>query len=285
MLLGAARLLAQHRKELHGTVKFLFQPAEEHGGRGGAAPMIEDGAMDNPKVDFVFGLHISGDIPSKVFALRAGPIMASPDSFKIRIKGRGGHGSTPHETIDPIFVSAQAIIALQGVTSRMIDQMEPFVISVCSIHSGSKDNIIPDQALLEGTVRTLNEKTRVLAKRYVAHVVKTVCKAFKASCGVEFIKDAYPVTINDPKVSKRVFKILRKIDGTRTIEIKPIMGAEDFSRFLQRAPGAYYFLGTRNEKKGCVYPNHSSKFKVDEDVLKYGTVSLAELALEFGMKS
>jgi carboxypeptidase Ss1 len=116
-------------------------------------------------------------------------------------------------------------------------------------------------------------------------VTKSVCRAFNATCQIEFMEDAYPVTINDLKVAKRVFSILRTIRGTRTIERKPILGGEDFSRFLQKAPGAFYFLGTRNPEKGCVYPNHSSKFKVDEDVLKYGSVSLAKLALEFGLQA
>lgn len=244
MLLGAAMLLKKHSAELHGAVRFLFQPAEEHGGKGGAKPMIEDGAMENPKVDYVFGLHIDGDLPSRVFGLRGGPIMASPDSFMIRIIGKGGHGSQPHTTIDPIFVSAQVIMALQGVSSRMIDQTQPFVISVCSIHSGSKNNIIPDEAVLEGTIRTLNQKIRSQAKRNLVNVTKAVCKAFKASCKVEFLEDAYPVTVNDPKVAKRVFSTLRTIKGTRTTEIKPILGGEDFSRFLQKAPGVFYFLGT-----------------------------------------
>lgn len=285
MLLGTTMLLTKHVEEVHGVVKFLFQPAEEHGGRGGAKPMIEDGVMDNPKVDYVFGLHILSDYPSKVFALRSGPIMAAPDTFKIRIVGKGGHGSEPHTAIDPIFVSAQVIMALQGVTSRMIDQTKPFVVSVCSIHSGTRHNIIPDDALLEGTVRTLDEKTRAQAKRYVTSVTRSVCRAFKASCEMEFVEDAYPVTRNDEKVAKRVFAVLRTINGTKTIECEPILGGEDFSRFLQEAPGAYYFLGTHNKDKGCTYPNHSSNFKVDEDVLKYGSLSLAKLALEFGAKS
>jgi carboxypeptidase Ss1 len=282
MLLGAAMLLSKHRDQVHGQVKFLFQPAEEVGGRGGAKPMIEDGAMNNPKVDYVFGLHISGTEPSKVFALRPGPIMAAPDTFRIRIIGKGGHGSSPHEAVDPIFVSAQVVTALQGVTSRMIDQREPFVVSVCSIHSGTKDNIIPDEASLEGTIRTFNEKTRIRAKKYVNAVAGSVSRAFKARAEVEFKQDEYPVTVNDPRATKKVTSILRKIRGTKTVECKPIMGAEDFSRFLQKAPGAFYFLGTRNQRKGCMHTNHSSRFKVDEDVLKYGSLSLANLACEFG---
>jgi carboxypeptidase Ss1 len=282
MLLGAAMLLATHRDQLHGQVKLLFQPAEEVGGKGGAKPMIEDGAMNNPKVDYVFGLHISGTEPSKVFLLRPGPLMAAPDTFRITIIGKGGHGSTPHEAVDPIFVSAQLVTALQGITSRMVDQREPFVISVCSIHSGTKHNIIPDEVRMEGTIRTFNEKTRAQAKKYVKQVTDSICRGFGAKAEVEFEPDEYPVTVNDPTVTRRVFSILRKIPGTRTIEAKPIMGAEDFSRFLQRAPGAFYFLGTYNPKKGCVNTNHSSKFKVDEDVLKYGSLSLANLAYEFG---
>jgi len=282
MLLGAAMLLSKHRDDLYGQVKFLFQPAEEVGGKGGAKPMINGGVMKEPKVDYVFGLHISGTEPSNVFALRPGPIMAAPDTFKIRIIGRGGHGSSPHLAVDPVFVSAQVITALQGVTSRMIDQREPFVISVCNIHAGTKDNIIPDEALLEGTIRTFNEKTRITAKKYVSSVAKSVSRAFKAKAVVDFKENEYPVTVNDPAATKKVMRILRRIRGTRTVVCKPIMGAEDFSRFLQKAPGAFYFLGTINPKKGCTSTNHSSQFKVDEDVLKYGTLSLAKLAYEFG---
>lgn len=281
MLLGAARILSNHKDELKGSVKFLFQPAEENGGRGGAKPMIEDGAMKNPDVDFVFGLHISSPHDSGTFALKPGPVMAAPDGFKITIKGKGGHGSEPSETIDPIFVSTQLVNAVQGISSRMIKQTEPFTISVCSIHSGTKNNIIPDDAVLEGTIRTINEKTRARAKKLLRDISESTCATFGASCKVEFTKDAYPVTINDPRVTEKVTEILKTIDGTNTVETDVLLGAEDFSRFLQIAPGTWYFLGTFNEKKGCIYPNHSSKFKVDEDVLKFGAASLAALALEF----
>lgn len=281
MLLGAAELLSKHRDELRGTVKFLFQPAEEHGGKGGAKPMIEDGVMNNPKVDFVFGLHIDGDEKSRVFGFRSGAIMAAPDTFVIRIIGRGGHGSAPHQTTDPIYVAAQVITALQGVSGRMMDPVQPFVITVGSIHSGTKENIIPDEAILQGTIRTLEEKTRKRAKIKVAEVAKGVCRAFGAKAEIEFEKDAYPVTVNDEKVTEKAMSILRKMPGTRVKIIEPILGGEDFSRFLHEAPGTFYFLGTINPAKGCIYPNHSSKFKVDEEVLKYGAASLAQLAMEF----
>ena len=281
MLLGAANLLAKHRDELHGTVKFLFQPAEEQGGRGGAKPMIEDGVMRNPKVDYVFGLHIEGDDKAGVFGMRGGAIAAAPDRFEIRILGRGGHGSAPHQTVDPVYVAAQAIIAIQGVSSRMIDPVQPFVISIGAIHSGTKENIIPDEAVLEGTIRTLDEATRRRAKAKVAEVAKGICRAFGAKALVEFEKDAYPVTVNDEKVTEQARRVLKKLPGRRVMVKEPLLGGEDFSRFLHEAPGTFYFLGTRNPAKGCVYPNHSSRFKVDEDVLKLGAASLALLAMEF----
>lgn len=282
MLLGAATLLSKHKSELHGTVKFLFQPAEEDGETGGAKPMIEAGVMNNPKVDYVFGLHIGGEYPSGTFGIRPGPFMATPDGFEIKIIGKGGHGSRPHETIDPIFVSAQLINALQAISSRMINPIRPFVISICSIHSGTTDNVIPDEAVMMGTMRTLDEKTRSAAIKYFKQITKDVCGSFRAKYVLDFVKDPYPITYNDEKVTKRVTEILKTIKGTKTIEIDQKLGAEDFARFQQKAPGTFYYIGTRNEKKGCVYPNHSSKFKVDEDVLKFGAISLAKLALEFG---
>ena len=281
MLLGTAKLLADHREDLAGMVKFFFQPAEEHGGRGGAKPMIQDGVMENPKVDFVFGLHIVGDVESGVIAFRGGPAMAAPDSFEVRITGRGGHGAYPQHTIDPIYVAAQLIIALQGVSGRMIDPIQPIVISVGSIHSGTKENIIPDQAILHGTIRTVDEFTRKRAKAKVSEVAEGVCRAFGAKAEVEFEKDAYPVMVNDEKVTERAKNIVRKLPGTRIKLMALQLGGEDFSRFLHEAPGTFYFLGTKNPTKGCIYNNHSPRFKVDEDVLKFGTASLAQLAMEF----
>jgi carboxypeptidase Ss1 len=281
MLLGAAALLTKHRKQLGGDVKFLFQPAEENGGKGGAKPMIEAGVMENPKVDYVFGLHIAADIPSGAFAVRAGPFMAKPDAFKIRVIGKGGHGSAPHRTVDPVYIAAQVTIALQGVSSRMVNPIRPFVISVCSIHGGTKNNVIPDEVVMEGTVRTFEKDTRSKAIADIKRVVALTCQAYGGTCAIEFQKDTYPVTYNDEKATERVAKTLRKIRNMKTRQADPRLGAEDFSRFQQKAPGTFYYLGTNNPSKGCVGPNHSSRFKVDEDVLKYGALSLANIALEF----
>jgi len=282
MLLGAAMLLAKHRDELHGTVKFLFQPAEEAGELGGGAqPMIEDGVMENPRVDYVFGLHIFANYPSRTFALREGALMASSDTFRIRIRGPGGHGSAPHETVDPVYVAAQVVTSLQAIPARMIDPVEPLVVSVCTLHSGTKSNIIPAEATLEGTLRTLSVVTNRRAKILISQIAKRVSRAFGAKCEVSIV-DSNPVTRNDPSVTRRVSRILKTIPGTRTVETSPVLAAEDFSRYLQKVPGTYYFLGTHNKSKGSVYPNHSPQFKVDEGVLKYGSLSLALLASEFG---
>lgn len=281
MLLGAAMLLKRHEKELSGSVKLIFQPAEENGGKGGALPMIEDGVLEKPRVDYVFGLHISGDYPSGTFATRPGALMAAPDGFEIKIVGRGGHGSQPQKTVDPIFVSAQIVTALQGIRSRLMDPIEPFVLSVCSINSGTKDNIIPDEATIQGTIRTFDRDVRAKAKKLTREISESIAGAFGAKCTVKFVENAYPVTVNDRVCTEKVVKVLKGIAGTKTIESEPIMGGEDFSRFLEKVPGNFYFLGTVNRKKGCTYPNHSSKFKVDEDVLKYGALSLAEIACSY----
>ncbi|ACP37716.1 amidohydrolase [Sulfolobus islandicus M.14.25] len=280
MLLGGAYLLVKNKDLINGEIRLIFQPAEEDGGLGGAKPMIEAGVMNG--VDYVFGIHISSSYPSGVFATRKGPIMATPDAFKIVVHGKGGHGSAPHETIDPIFISLQIANAIYGITARQIDPVQPFVISITTIHSGTKDNIIPDDAEMQGTIRSLDENVRSKAKDYMRRIVSSICGIYGATCEVKFMEDVYPITVNNPEVTDEVMKILSSI--STVVETEPVLGAEDFSRFLQKAPGTYFFLGTRNEKKGCIYPNHSSKFCVDEDVLKLGALAHALLAIKFSNK-
>ncbi len=274
MLLGAAMILSG--EDFPGEVRLLFQPAEEDGGLGGARPMIEAGAMAG--VDYVFGIHISGSIPAGVFSTRRGPFMATPDAFTVLVHGRGGHGSAPHETVDPIHVAIQIANSLYGIP-RLLDPIQPFVLSITNIHSGTTDNVIPDEALMQGTIRSLDEKVRRRALTYVKDMVSSICSVYGASCEVKFIDDPYPITVNDPKVTERAMEVLRGISTVR--ESDPVLGAEDFSRFLQVAPGTFFFLGGRNEEKGCVYPNHSSRFCIDEDVLKLGVAAYSALALNF----
>jgi carboxypeptidase Ss1 len=206
--------------------------------------------------------------------------MAASGTFKIRIIGKGGHGSAPHQTVDPIFVAAQVISAIQGIRSRMLDPFEPSVVSICSVHSGTRNNIIPDDATLEGTMRTIDEPTRRKVAALIPRIAKSVCDTFGAKCEIE-LEEAYPVTVNDPAVTRSVMEILRSIPGCRTAVVPPLLVAEDFSFFLREVPGTYYFLGTRNKGKGCIHPNHSSRFRIDEDVLKYGSASLAMLGFSF----
>jgi carboxypeptidase Ss1 len=180
-------------------------------------------------------------------------------------------------------MAAQVITDLQAVSSRMIDPVEPFVASVCTIHSGTKSNIIPTEATMEGTLRTVSKATNIRAKALISEIAKDVSGALGARCEVSIV-DSNQVTLNNPSVTRKVFRILKTIPGKRTVETPPILAAEDFSKYLERVPGSYYFLGTRNRTKGCVYPNHSARFKVEEDVLKYGSASLAILAFEFARK-
>jgi carboxypeptidase Ss1 len=281
MLLAAARIISRHRDELKSNVKLLFQPAEEDGGMGGALPMIEAGALENPRVESVFGLHIMSNYPSGTLALRKGPIMAAPDHMYITVKGKGGHGSAPDETIDPIFIGAQVINALYGIRSRYVSQTKPLVLSVCMVASGTKDNIIPDELRLEGTIRTLDENLRAEIKKKITEIISPLVESFGATPTIKFKENAYPVTYNDPEKTEKVRTVLSGIKGAKVLDIDPIMGGEDVSRFLEKAPGTYYFLGTKNEKKGTVYPNHSSRFTSDEDVLPLGVLSLVLIAFNF----
>ncbi|BCU68677.1 amidohydrolase [Sulfolobales archaeon HS-7] len=279
ILLGVAKTLALNKEMLRGSIKLLFQPAEEAGGEGGALPMIRDGALKEPKPDYIFGLHIMAELPTGVIGYRAGPLMASPDAFLIKIKGKGGHASKPDDTIDPIFVSSQIINSIYGLRSRYVEQRKPLVISVSRIEGGTKDNIIPDEVVMEGTIRTLDETLRRKVWELMKKIIVSLCSTFGAICEVE-IQEGYPVTINDPEVTENAISTLRE-NGFTTQEIDPIMGGEDMSRFLNEIPGMYYFLGTRNEQKGIIYPNHSSRFNVDESILKTGILSLSILALSF----
>ncbi len=281
MLLGAAKILAKHRNELKQNVKFLFQPAEEDGGEGGALPMIKAGALENPHVDHVFGIHVMSNSPSGTIAIRSGPVMAAPDLFKIEIIGKGGHGSEPNEAIDPIFIGAQVINSIYGIRARFMNQVKPLVISVCMVSSGTKDNIIPEKMHMEGTIRTLDETMRAEVKRKMSEIVPRIIEGFGAKGHISFKENAYPVTYNDPASTEKVIEILKTIPQFKVIDIGPIMGGEDVSRFLEKAPGTYYFMGTRNEEKNLVFPNHSSKFAADEDILKYGTLSHVLIALNF----
>jgi amidohydrolase len=282
MVLGAARVLKDVQDELPGQVKLIFQPAEEEGHTGGAKPLIEAGVLEDPKVDYIFGLHVWSDLESGKIGYNKGALLASTDTFYIIVKGRGGHGAKPHDAVDPIVAASHLVVALQSIASREMDPLEPFVLTVGKFQAGTVHNIIPSEALLEGTIRTVREDTRKAVKERLEKLVADVTSAFRAAYELRIDK-GYPPTVNDLEVTERAVKVLEESFGPdAVVEIPPVMGGEDFSRYLEHVPGTFLVLGTRNEEKGLTASIHSPYFQVDEDVLPLGSAALAKLALTFG---
>ncbi len=280
MLLGAAMILAGLRNEIRGTVKFLFQPSEEKN-PGGAPGMIRDGALSNPDADVVFGQHVTNDLPAGKFGFRSGPLMASADELYLTVVGKGGHGAKPHETVDPVTIAARIVDSLQSVISRMRDPLDPSVLTIGSIHGGTAPNIIPDKVELAATLRTMNEKWRKKAHKLIIRTAVETAKAFGGECRVE-ISHGYPVLVNSETETAEARNALRRLYGKgAAVEIPPVMGAEDFAYYLQKVPGTFWWIGTGNRRTGATSSIHSSTFKIDESVLKYGAAFLAFLTIEY----
>jgi amidohydrolase len=285
ILMGVAEMLAGMRDEIPGTVKFIFQPAEEGlppGEEGGARLMIAEGALDNPAPDAIFALHVSpGDLNKLLYTERT--LLASMDRFTIAVHGRQTHGAFPERGVDPIVVAAQVIIGLQTITSRQIGSHNRAVISVGQIEGGERFNIIPDDVVLVGTVRTLDETVRADIKERMIRTAESIAASAGATAEVTF-DIPYAVTNNDPALVGRMLPSLRRVAGSDgVIEFRPVMGAEDFSFFAQRVPGFYFLLGARPpeipfEKAAW---NHSPKFVIDEQALRTGVRALAGLALDY----
>ena len=277
MLLGAARVFSERRDALKVNVRLIFQPGEESPpGRG--RDMVAQGAMDG--VDEVYAIHVAPALPAGAIGTRAGAIMAAVDDFEITVRGKGGHGARPHETVDPILIAARLIEALHTLPSRRVNPIEPVVISVCKFQAGTAYNIIPDKARMRGTVRTVTEKQHEAMPELIRQMGEGVCRASDG----EFEMDSrvgYPVTVNDPGAVTRLAGVAAELFGPEPglVETPLEMGAEDFSYFLQRAPGVFIRLGVRNEAVDAVHPNHSPRFRVDESVLWKGTALLVGLAL------
>lgn len=281
MLLGAAEILSKARAEIPGTVVFFFQPAEEGG--GGAFVMVKEGAMDNPKVDAVFGQHIGARAPGGMIAYRRGGTMASADSFHVTVKGVGGHGGMPWSTKDPIVTAAQIVVSLQTIVSRQADLSQgAAVVTVGQIAGGNRTNIIPEEATLSGTIRTLNEPTRMQIHEAIERMAKRTAEAAGLTADVR-IERGYPVLSNDPALTSRMLGALGRATGgnERVIEIPPVLGAEDFGAYSQRAPTFFWFLNAppQDDKSGA--PNHSPLFMVGEKHMKTGVKALVNVALEY----
>lgn len=280
ILLGVARVLSQIKDHLPGQVKLIFQPAEE--GPGGAWPMIEEGALKEPDVDVILGLHVWMELPVGTIGVKAGPAFAAVDEFDLTLTGRSSHGARPQDGIDTIIVAANLINALQSIVSRNIDPIDSAVITIGKIEGGYRRNIIADRVRLEGTCRSLTPEVRDRLEKRLKEVIKGVCSSY--GCEYELVyRREYPPLINDGRITDRVKRVAEDILGKeRVIEIeKPTLGGEDFAFFLQKVPGSFFLVGARNEEKGITAPHHNPYFNIDEDCLAIGVEVLVKTVLDF----
>ena len=287
ILMGVAQVLAGLRANLRGSVKFIFQPAEEmppEGEEGGAKMMVEQGAMENPRPLAVFGLHVTSRLPLGVIGYRPGPAMASSDSLKITVEGRQTHGAMPWFGVDPIVTAAQVVLGLQTVVSRQVDlTQEPAVVTIGSIKGGVRGNIIPDKVDMEGTIRTFDEGMRDDIHERVTTLAEAISRGSRAGCKV-CISKKYPVTVNDPVLTEAMLPTLRRVAGSEQVHLVPkVMGSEDFSFFQRVSPGLFIFLGVvpKGVNPMTAAPNHSPRFYVDEGCLVLGVRALANLACDY----
>ncbi|MGH9942892.1 MAG: M20 metallopeptidase family protein [Pyrinomonadaceae bacterium] len=282
--LGVAEILGGMREEIAGTIKFIFQPAEEGpppGEEGGAKLMVKEGALENPRPLAIFGLHTKPDAEVGQIVYQSGPSMATADRFFVTLRGKKTHGAYPHEGVDAIYVAAQCLSALQSVRSRRIDPTEPLVISVGSIHGGNRFNIIADEVKLEGTMRTLSEDVRRRAQELVRETLAGVTAAHGAAFELKF-EEMTALTYNEPRLVEETLPGLRRVLGDENVLARrPQMGAEDFSYFQRVVPGFYIFLGTGNKAKGITAAWHTPEFDVDEASLVVGTKMMATVLLDF----
>jgi amidohydrolase len=280
ILLTVARVLAQRRHQLSGTVKFAFQPAEELP-PGGAKGMIEEGVLENPSVDAVFGLHLWNGLPVGQIGVDDGPIMASVDRFDIVIKGVGSHGAYPHAGVDPIVVSSHVVGALQTVVSREVPPLAPVVVSIGTFQAGTAFNVIPSQAELSGTVRTVDMRIREEMPARLERIVRGVTSGMRAEYSFNYAF-GYPVTVNDRHWAQFARQVAGAIVGdVNVVSAGMTMGAEDMSYFLDAVPGCYLRLGSGNADKGLIHPHHSALFNFDEAALPIGVELLAQLTLTY----
>jgi amidohydrolase len=268
MLLGIARVLTDRKAEFAGTVKLLFQPAEEGG--GGARVMIEEGVLEDPAVEAVFGMHMDQGSPLGTISARPGPALAAADRFYVTIKGKGGHGAHPNLTHDPIAIGAQIVTALQTVVAREIDPVEPAVCTVGAFISGDAPNVIPDTAVLRGTLRSFSPEVRIQLAEAVERIVRNVAASMRAEVEYEYTA-GYPATVNDNDMTELVLGVAREVVGEENVKVpQPTMGAEDFSYFLEKKPGCFYFVGSVNEERGLTWGHHHPRFDIDEESMIYG---------------
>jgi len=278
-LLGAAMLLSKYKNKFNGNAKFLFQPAEET--VGGALPMIKEGALKNPEVDAVFGLHADPNIEVGKIGITYGKTNAASDMFDVIIYGKSCHGAAPHEGIDAITVGAQVVSALQNFVSRNVDPLDSVVVTIGIFQGGYQRNIIADRVKLSGIIRTLDPNIRKIACDRVKKIILGVTEALGAKANINFTP-SYPSLINDNSMTDLVKSVAEELLGKDNVIVinKSTMGVEDFAYFLQNVSGSFFKVGVKNKEKGIVQPLHSSLFDIDEDVLPIATAMHTQIALK-----
>jgi len=269
ILLGVGKILKEMENRLRGNVKLFFQPAEET--VGGALPMIKEGCMENPKVDYVLGLHVFPNLETGYVGVKYNKMNASTDEFKIKIKGVPGHGAYPHNSTDAIVIAGHVITGIQSYISRSVSPLKSVVFSIGTINGGTGGNIIAEKVEMVGTMRTLDEEQRKNTKERIDKLIKSICVGYGGEGEIEFF-EGYKALINNDDVVKIVERNSRKILGDDKVIVgdNPSMGAEDFSYFAEIAKGAFFSLGCGNKEKGIVYNGHHPKFQIDEECLKIG---------------
>jgi amidohydrolase len=275
ILMAVARVLSERRAALAGNVVLAFQPSEEKP-PGGALAMIEDGAMDDPKVDAVFGLHLTS-APVGTISARGGASASAADMFSATIQGVGGHGARPQAAVDPVLIAAHVVTALHAIVSREVDPLQAAVITVGSIHAGTVPNVIPPTATMSGTVRTFDEGVRDTLERRIRETISGIAKAMGGDAEIEY-RRGYPVLVNDEEMAEFVRSVAREVVGPeKTIVRPPTMASEDVGYFISRATGCYFNLGFLNEEKGITVTNHNPGFDIDEDCLPVGVEMLVRI--------
>lgn len=275
IVMGAAKILAERKSDFKGNVVFLFQPSEELP-PGGAKPMVEEGALEG--VDAVFGLHLWQNLPTGTIGVVKGPMMAASDNFSITVKGKAGHGSMPHQTVDPIFVASQLVCNVQSIVSRNIDPLKPAVVSFGVIKGGTINNIIPEEVSLKGTVRSFDPEVQELAEKRLKEIAFETCRAFGAEAECVYER-GYPALVNHAADVDFLLEVVKKTLGEdRIVDFDPIMGGEDFAYYLQNIPGAFFFFGAGDK---MAYPHHHPRFNIDEKALPEATLLMTILALQY----
>jgi len=280
ILLGVAMVLAEIKDKLKGNVKLIFQPAEE--GPGGAEPMLEDGALKEPDVDAIFGLHIWLEIDAGQVGVKKGPLFASIDEVDIKIKGNSAHGASPHQGVDAITTAAEVINSLQSIVSRKINPIDSAVVTIGKIEGGYVRNVIADKVNLEGTVRALNSEVRKQLEKEICKKVKNITSASDADYEIDY-RHLYPPLLNDEKMTNLVKNnAVEVMESENVIDVKdPTMGGEDFAYFLKKVPGTFFLLGGRNEEKGITAAHHNTHFTFDEDIMTDGIEIMVRSVLDF----